>query len=217
MRELTTIGSLQAIRTMRAVERSARLLPLRGMGWMGQTNADFIAPSASEVDASPPGAALTAATVAMLNHFASSGVPSEHTSDPFVLAFQQAYNADPATWAGLAMPLAADGGYGPNVRDAAAVLVDVTGGGDPPPVNAGASPVAPPAPSPVAPSAPIAPVTPATPAVVPAASSDSHAGLWILAIVAAIAAAYAAHRLLRKKRKGGRRRAALPSRAIVLT
>jgi hypothetical protein len=203
MRELTTIGNLRAMRTL---DRSARLMPLRGMGWMGATNPNFFPPSAAQVDASPPGSALTAATVAMLQHFAQSGVPSEHatTADPFVLAFQQMYNEDSLT---ASLPkLSEDGAFGPNVHDAAAALVDVTGGGSVPAVNTGAAPVV------VVP--PSTPATPATPLAT--TTKASHVVLWLLAIAAAVGVAYGAHRMM-KKRRTRRRAAALPSRAIVLT
>jgi hypothetical protein len=204
MRELVTIGSLHNLRTMRALERSARLAPMRRLSGLGQTNPNYVAPSLTEVDAEPPGAALTAANVAMLNHFAADGVPSEHTSDPFVLAFQQAYNKDPATWAARRMKLGEDGGFGDNTHDASAALVDYTGGGAVPPVNSGASP----APS-------VAPAV--TPAVTPPASSPSP-WPWVLGIGAAAAVAYAVHRAMKRRRtrRTGRARA-LPSRAIVLT
>ena len=207
MRELTTIGNLGNLRTMRAIERSSRLMPMR-LGWLGSTNPGYQAPSLDSVDANPPGAALTAANVAMLNHFAADGVPSEHatTADPYVLAFQQALNRDPAPWTAAAR-LSEDGAYGDNTHDASAALVDYTGGGTPPPVNSGNAPIVKPA----------APATPAAPLTKPAApSSGSHAILWLLAIVAAIGAGYGIHRMM-KKRRTARRRPALPSRAIVLT
>jgi len=214
MRTLTTIGDLGTLgrmRTMRAVERSARLMPMR-MGWIGATNPSYKPPSLDQVDAAPPGSALSAATVAMLDHFGAEGVPSEHatTADAYVLAFQQAYNKDPAPWAALAGKLDEDGAYGNNTHDAAAALVDYTGGGTPPPVNTGRAPVAP-----SAPASPATPTAPARPSAPLATSSGSHAVLWILGIVAAVAAAYAAHKMMKKRRT--RRRAALPSRAIVLT
>jgi hypothetical protein len=211
MRELTTIGNLGRMRAMRAVERASRLMPMR-MGYLGATNPSFVAPSLDQVDANPPGGTLSAANVAMLNHFASSGVPSMHDADPFVLAFQKAYNKDGAPWVALGQKLDEDGGYGDNTHDASAALVDYTGGGTPPPVNTGAAVVV----APASPVAPPSPATPSAPLTKPGASS-SHVGLWILAIVAAIGAAYAAHKMMKKRRARRRAAPALPSRAIVLT
>jgi hypothetical protein len=193
MRELTTIGNLASMRRM---ERRARLLPMRGIGWMGATNPNYVPPTLAQVDAEPPGPALSAANVAMLEHFQTAGVPSEHTSDPFVLAFQQAYNADPASWA-KASPLGDDGGYGSNTNTASNALVDYTGGGVVPPVNAGASPVAP---QPVI-------VSPASSNVTVNTMAVPSWVKWTLGLAVAGGLAYGAARLMKKRRRGRRRRA----------
>lgn len=209
MRELTTIGSL---RTMRTIERSSRLVSLRGMGWMGATDPGYVAPTAAQIDAELPGDALSAATLAMLEHFQTAGVPSMHVSDPFVLAFQQAYNKDPASWA-QAHKLGIDGGYGPNVRDAADALALATGAVGValivPPVNTGAAPVVP---STVIVTRPSKSTTTTT-------TTTTETGLstgakWLLGIAAALALGWGASRMMKKRR--GRRRASRPSTAIVL-
>ena len=208
MRELTTIGSLQSLRR---ADRGARMMTYRGMGWMGwigQTNPNYVPPTDAELDAHPPGTELSNATVAMLEHFQTAGVPSEHDSDPFVLAFQQAYNRDPAPWAAATMKLGEDGGFGQNSHDAAAALVVYMGGGAVPAVNASAAPVAP------TPNAP-APSTPGV-TVLPQQTIVGHEPIatWKIAlgVAAAAAAAYGVARMMKKKRRRGRRR----STAIVL-
>lgn len=205
-RELTTIGSL---RTMRGIERSSRLLSLRGMGWIGQTNTAYVAPSPQQIDTEPPGDALTAATLAMLEHFQTAGVPSEHTSDPFVLSFEQTYNKDPASWASATMKLGEDGGYGPNVHDAAAALVLYTGGGPVPAVNSGPSPVTPSTVIVTKPSSSTSTTTTTT-----TTTGLSTGAKWLLGIAVALGLGWGASRVLKKRR--ARRRAARPSTAIVL-
>lgn len=103
---------------------------------MGQTNADFVAPTAAQVQATPPGDALANAGVAMLSLFSSSGIPSEHTSNPTILAFQNAWNADPLSQVnGANGQLSADGAYGPNTQ---AALDSISNGA--PAVNTGPAP-----------------------------------------------------------------------------
>lgn len=103
---------------------------------MGQTNADFVAPTAAQVQATPPGTALSNAAVAMLSLFSSSGIPSEHTSNPTVLAFQKAWNADPLSQInGANGQLSEDGGYGANSQ---AALDAIANGA--PAVNTGPAP-----------------------------------------------------------------------------
>lgn len=208
MRTLTTIGGL---RSMRAMERDARLAPLRGMGWLGATNPDFAPPAG--LDSGSMGVGLSNALNTLLQTYSANGVPPESTADALAGAFQRAWNADPmvAAVGGNAL-LDVDGGYGTNSASA----VSAINGGSYPPVNGGTAPAPIPGTTPVLPAP--APIVPALPSG-PAAAPSSHAGLlWLVAIAAAIAAAYAAHRMMRKKKGArGRRRAALPSRAIVLT
>jgi len=200
MRELTTIGSLAAVRSMRAIDRSSRLLPLRGIGFIGQSNPGFAPPADLSATTASAGA-LDAANTLMQN-FSGSGTPTETTVSPVVQAFQSAWNGDPlVSAAGGNALLSVDGEYGPNTRDAVAAI----NGGSAPAVNAGGAPA--PAPLPV-------PVTPAAPVVPASSSSGGHALLWALAIAAAVAVAWALRRTMKKRR--GRRRA-LPARAIVLT
>jgi hypothetical protein len=199
MRSLTTIGDL---RTMRALERGARLFPFRTMG---QTEANYIPPSLSQLDATPPGQSLTAATLAMLTHF-KSGVPSEHVSDPYVMAFQKAYNADALSKASGGPGLAEDGGYGQNTHDTADVLTAYTGGGPVPPVNAGTAPA--PAPAPPSPSP--------SPSPAPIVKHAGDGDLWVWGLALVVVGGLAYYIARRRRRRGGARRRA-PSRAIILT
>lgn len=117
-------------RTVSAVELE------RAEGTLGATNPSFLAPTAAQVAATPPGDALANAAVAMLSDFENNGVPSEHISAPSVVAYQTAWNADPLGQAnGANGQLQVDGGYGPNV---AAALASIDGG-TAPPVNSGGS------------------------------------------------------------------------------
>ena len=101
-----------------------------GGGSLGATNPSFVAPTAAQVQATPPGDALANAAVAMLSDFSANGVPSEHISAPSVVAMQTAWNADPlGQLNGANGQLQIDGGYGPNV---AAALASIDGGTAPP-------------------------------------------------------------------------------------
>lgn len=139
------------------------------LGHMGQTNTNF-APGANTTSA---GSELSDAGMALLNYLDASGVPSEHVSDPNVVAFQTAWNADPANSAASAQ-LSVDGGYGPNVHDALAALV----GSVAPAVNTGASP------TPAAPATPASPLVTPTPAT-PTAPSSGGEGLGVLLLIGA--------------------------------
>jgi peptidoglycan hydrolase-like protein with peptidoglycan-binding domain len=161
------------------------------MGWveMGVTNPNFVAPSPSQVSAAGPGQPLIDAAQALAASMATGGTPSEHVSDPSVLAFQQAWNADPVSNInGSSSQLSDDGAYGPNTQAALASFGAYTV----PAVNSGTAPVITP---PVTPSpSPVAPVVPGT---TPAKSSDL---VPLLAIAAAVAAA-AYLLFFRKKRR----------------
>lgn len=236
MRTLTTIGNLRA---QRSLGRAARMRGLYGLYGMGATSATFVAPTAAQLAAEPVGSELAGAAVAMLQHFQTDGVPSEHVSDPFVLTFQQAFNKDGASWVSH---LDEDGGYGPNVHDAAAALAARTPSLVVPPVNYGTTPAAAP-PVPAQGGATPAPsggggttpapsggggitpapsggggVTPLHPAVV------AHAGgswvPWAVLLVVVGGVSYGVARWA-KKRKGGKRRKGKgttikTSRALVL-
>lgn len=118
--------------------RSVSALALfEGGGMLGATNASFIAPTAAQIAATPPGDALANAAVALVTQFQASGVPSEHVSSPIVVAFQNAWNADPLGQVnGANGQLGVDGGYGPNVHDAIASIA----GGTAPAVNTAPAP-----------------------------------------------------------------------------
>lgn len=125
-----------------ALGRTVSAVHLAGDGTLGATNPSFVAPTVAQVQANPPGDALANAAVAMLNDFEQNGVPSEHVSDSFVVAFQQAWNADPLGQAnGENGQLQVDGGYGPNSHDALASIagsapaVNTGGGGTPVPLS----------------------------------------------------------------------------------
>jgi hypothetical protein len=235
MRELTTIGSLGGGGMMRRQRNTrstgTRVYNLRGigslgdLGWIGQTNAAFEAPNAADILAEPPGDALSNATSAMLDHFETAGVPSEHQSDTFVLAWQQAYNRDPASWAGLRMKLGEDGGYGQNSHDTAAVLATAVGSPAAPPVNTSSSsvPYAGAAsggggvltlPTIIVHGGGTTPASPAKPLAL--ATTETHTGLkWAVGLGLAAGLAWLAHRMM-KKRRGRRRGRTRTSTAIVL-
>lgn len=190
-REVLTIGYMRSGGRYGARTRSLRAI--------GQTETGYVVPSLDQLDATPPGAALTAAMRAMLGHFASSGVPSEHDDDPYVRSMQEAYVADPLSKTTAGPALSVDGGYGPNTEATAAVLVDYTGGGTVPAVNTGASTVTPP--STVTPSTPTKPaVTPSTPTK-PAAAGGSSPWPWVLGIGGALIVLLIIAK--KRKRKGG--------------
>jgi hypothetical protein len=104
---------------------------------LGATNPNFKVPSAAQVNANPPGAALADAAVALLTEFSANGVPSEHAFSQAVDLFQTAWNADPLSEVnGSDSALDEDGGYGPNAHDALASI----SGGTAPPVNTSPAP-----------------------------------------------------------------------------
>jgi LPXTG-motif cell wall-anchored protein len=202
MRELVTIGDLHAARPA-ARSRARR----RSMGFveMGVTNPNFVAPSDAQMSASPPGSALVNAASALAAYMATSGTPSEHVNDPMVLAFQQAWNADPVSnLNGASSQLSDDGGYGPNTQAALSAF----GAYAVPAVNSGASPVVtPPSPSPVA------PVVPGTSPAAPSTAAKSDL-LPILAIVG-VAGLAAWLLFFRKKKRGSSRRSSSTSMVLV--
>lgn len=147
--------------------RSVSAVSAASDGTLGATNPSFAAPSAAQVAANPPGQPLSDAGVALLTDFGANGVPSEHASDPLVIAFQNAWNADPLSQVnGSNGTLDVDGGYGPNVHDALASIA----GGSAPPVNTGPAPAPSPTPTP----------TPGqtTPEVAPV--TDATCGSWVV-------------------------------------
>jgi hypothetical protein len=200
-RELVTIGDLRTVGP--AVRSRARRLsylnvvPMRGIG---QTNLSFV-PGANSTTG---GSELQDAGVALLNYLDSNGVPSEHTNDPNVVAFQTAWNADPAN-AGSNHQLSVDGGYGPNVHDALAAMVGAVA----PPVNTGTAPV---------PSTPggTSPATPGAPPL-PLQASAAGGGSLLLWLAIAAAGAYLVFGgkkrttsvIVRKNPRRGRRRRGL--------
>jgi LPXTG-motif cell wall-anchored protein len=201
MRELVTIGDLHAARPA-ARSRARR----RSMGYveLGVTNPNFVAPTSAQVSASA-GQPLINAAAALAAYMATSGTPSEHVSDPTVLAFQQAWNADPVSQInGSSSQLSDDGGYGPNTQAALASF----GAYAVPAVNSGAAPVVtPPTPSPPLPS-------PAPgPAPSPAAGGSSDL-LPLLGLGAAVA--FGVWLLFFRKKKRGSRRAPAHSTSLVL-
>jgi len=138
------------------------IAPQDGEGTLGATNPSFIAPTAAQVQATPPGDALSNAGVALLTAFEANGVPSEHISDPSTLAFQNAWNADPLSQVnGANGALSVDGGYGPNVHDALASIA----GGTAPAVNTGGGGAAP------------VPLTGQT-TIEPVPATDATCGAW---------------------------------------
>jgi len=184
MRELVTIGDLYARPLSRdRMRRRQAMGRFSGpSGWdIGQTNPSF-APGA---DSSSGGQELQDAAIALLDYLDANGVPSEHTSDPNVLAFQTAWNADPANGAASAK-LSADGDYGANTHDALAAMVGAVA----PPVNTGAGPAPGPAPAPGPSPAPIVPASTTT---------GSHLGLFLLLGAVALGGWL----LMRKKKRGG--------------
>lgn len=172
-RTLVTIGDLRAQPLFRSKMRRMRM---SGMGFvdMGSATADTAGP------------ALQAASADLLAQTDAHGAPPEEMVDPATMAFQQAWNADPAN---SGDQLVVDGKYGPLTYGAQ----NATTGGMASPVNGGSSPLVTPTPA-----------TPATPTA-PAAASTSHLGIWLLLA----AAAGGAYLLFRKKgRRGGARRRA---------
>jgi len=224
MRELTTIGNVHAFgRTMRAVQRTARVRGL-SIGYVGATSALFVPPSSDELLAEPPTDALASATSTLLEHFVAGGVPSEHTVDPVVLAWQKAFVADGASWSQRTPKLGIDGGFGQNSHDAAKALAAALGLDTAvPDVNASSATVPYAAPGSGVLTLPTIVVsgggktTPATPSKpLATTSSGSSAMKWIVGLGLAGLLAYGAHKMM-KKRRARRRSASLPSRAIVLT
>jgi hypothetical protein len=169
MRELRTIGLLD-----RSTSRYTRRM--RGMAG---TLASFSVPA----DGSAAGDALQNAAIVLLN-FLDQGVPSMHQASAEVLAFQQAYNADPITAATSKLSL--DSAYGPNTQAALNVLV---GGVAPAPNDA------PPAPGGVTVLPTI--VVPGTVAPSKPASSGGDTGMLLLLAGGGLLAAWL---LLRKKK-----------------
>ena len=109
-----------------------------GGGTLGQTDPNFVAPSADQVAANPPGATLADAANALLIDFSAHGVPSEHVLSQSTILFQTAWNADPlGQLNGGNSQLEEDGSYGPNAHDA---LASISGGTAPTPNTAPAPP-----------------------------------------------------------------------------
>lgn len=174
-RTLTTIGEMYPPSPLRRQS-------LRRSRTIGQTNPGFSAPASGAL-ADLAGQPLQTAAFALQNQMDAYGVPSIHTSSPDVLAFQQAWNADPnAGGAGGNRHLDEDGDYGPNTS---AALDAITGLAQAPNTG-GATPVAPsPGPSPL----PVTP-TPATPTTPTAPAHGMTAGAWLVVGAAAAAAVY---------------------------
>ena len=113
-----------------------------GLGALGATNPNFVAPSATDLANNPPGQALADAAVALLSYFSSNGVPSEHGgAGGAVSAFQSAWNADPLSSVNANGKLSVDDAYGPNSY---AALNSISGGSAPPvntaPASGGSAP-----------------------------------------------------------------------------
>jgi hypothetical protein len=147
-----------------------RMVP---MGLIGATNPSF----APGVTSDSAGGALQDAAASLLNYFDTYGVPSEHVSDPNVVAFQTQWNADAGN-AAAAAKLDVDGGYGANVHDALNVLT----GGIAPNVNTGAAPIGP---------------TPNVPPT-PLSTAGVGGGMGLFVVLALVAGG--AYLLTRKKR-----------------
>lgn len=180
-RTLYTIGLLP-----RTVSRYSRR-----MAGIGATNPNFAVPDDATVQAQA-GSDLQNAAMVLLNALELS-VPSMHASDPNVLAFQNAWNADPVSSLVANGKLDVDGGYGPNVQTALNTLV----GGIAPTPNLGTTPAAP------------SGVTTLPTIVVPGqvpSSGGSDLGLILLIGGAAALGIY----LLTRKRGGGGHRASKP-------
>jgi len=172
-RTLYTIGDLGSVgRVGRGRRRS-----------LGQTNPLFRVPAGFSDQTA--GSALLTALNDMLLAWDQTGVPSEHVSDPFALAFQRAWNADPtiAAAGGNAL-LSVDGGYGDNVETAVMAI----NGGSAPTVNSGS-----------APATPTNPTTPATHPIVVAHEGEGGSLLVGGLVVAGLG--LAAWLLFAKKKK----------------
>lgn len=179
---------------MRAGRYARRVASMGAVSAMGQTESNFIAPTRAQFDANPPGAELAGATVAMLQHFARDGVPSEHAKDAFVLAFQQAYNKDPLRAAtGSPVGLAEDGGFGDNSHAVAEVLAYKTPSLVVPDVNTSNATMLPAIDVPGTLPKKATPATPAKPA------GESNVWPWVLGIGGAAIVMWF---LTRKKRRG---------------
>jgi hypothetical protein len=191
MRELMTIGDLGAARPA-ARSRARRRMTMGFVDAIGVTNPNFLAPTNAQMGiANQP---LLDAADALAAYFATHGVPSEHTSDPQVLAFQQAWNDDPVSGINAAASqLSDDGAYGPNTRAA----LNAFGLYQDFPVNSGAGPAPPPpapAPSPSPPLVVPRPVTPAT--------TEGKSALPLLLVLGAVGLG-AWLLFFRKKKRGG--------------
>ena len=127
----------------------------RSLAGVGAFKATFVPITADDLNATPAGIPLQQAAMALNQYMAASGVPSEHTDNAVVLAFQQAYNADPVSDihndASNNGKLDEDGGYGPNTSTVYGVIMGIT----PPAVNTTPAP----APAPTTPTTPTKPVT----------------------------------------------------------
>ena len=168
---------------------------------LGATLASFVAPTAAQVAANPPGQALADAANAVLIEFAASGVPSEHVNDAKVLAFQTAWNANPiGQLNGGNSQLSVDGSYGANTHDA---LASLTAGAGAPAVNAAAAGTTP-VPTPAAPALiPVPAPTPAATTTTAQASSTSAAPaiiLGTLVVGSLVAVGFAAKKPLKAMR-----------------
>lgn len=129
-RELYTIGDLGALAPLRSASPLRRqAVRRRVMTGIGATIANWAPPAGLSMTTA--GAALQAAATTLQNYLDTNGIPPESTSDPQVLAFQQAWDADPL--AGKAQ-LDQDGGYGPNSQAALAALTGLA-----PPYNPGSA------------------------------------------------------------------------------
>lgn len=146
---------------------------------MGATHSNFTPPAS--LTSGTASTDLLKAVNALLLAYGKSGVPSEHTSDPYALAFQKQWNQEPDVIAvGGNAILDQDGAYGPNTQDAVAAVND----GMAPVPNTAAAPS----------------TTPASPAIVkpvPSAASTSSTGKVLLLVGGA---AFVLWLLLRKKK-----------------
>jgi LPXTG-motif cell wall-anchored protein len=132
-RTLVTIGDLRAQPLRRT--RTRRLGHVDPFRYRERSGMGSATPATG-------GAALQDATATLLNYLEMNGAPSEHVSDPQVLAYQKVWNADPANASDQLSP---DGGYGPLTQG----TLDVMTGGIAPAVNTGQGPA--PSPSPMPP------------------------------------------------------------------
>ena len=180
MRQLVTIGDLQRGRGRRRYDA------LRGIA---ATKTDFVPLTQAMFDAASSAGtispALVLATVAMLQHFKTDGVPNEHDDDPYVLKLQQAYNADALSSNGK---LDEDGGYGPNTYGVTMVLASHT-------------PTLQPVPAVVGLTKPAA-TTPTSPTIVSKPTSGKSVWPWV-AVGAGALVLYLIMSKRRKRRSGG--------------